>query len=294
LSTSRPFGKGISVIVPTFFRAYEIDSLLFPSIQGQILAPREVLVVDDTPDVSVEETCEKWRPRFAASGIELAYLRNPLQRSRTKARKYGGSRASGDLLAFLDSDLILDMGYFDGILRVFGNDPQAAGVQGHIVNSLDDSRIRAFRRVIKNPQGTSYAMVSWLLRYFFALTIPSTNSCRLFEYPQTLESTIACDWVNSSNMTIRRELFNSIEPEGDSYGEDVLLSLQLKRFGRLYITPHAKCSHMSSPTGRMDTASYLRQEKHFLGKILGSRGTVVYYNRRFLFGFMKKMGLIQG
>jgi len=297
LSRSVALERGISVIVPTYCRASEIDTLLFPSLLEQSLHPKEVIVVDDTPDDSVKLVCEKWSPLFAPAKVPVIYLRNQPPRSTAKAKKYGGSKASGDLLTFLDSDLILDCDYLRCILEVFLNDPQSVGVQGFIVNSAGDSRIQAFRRVIKHPEGIGYAVLSSFLRNFLALTIPSTNSCRMFEYPQTLDKTIACDWVNWSNATIIHKVFSSIEPDeglkGYSYGGDVLFSLQLRQYGRLYITPNAKCTHLYSASGRTDQASLLKQEKYFLGKVFGLRGPAVYYGRRVFFSLMGALGFMQ-
>jgi GT2 family glycosyltransferase len=99
-----------------------------------------------------------------------------------------------------------------------------------------------------------------------------------------------------SNTTIRQSVFGSIAPDeglrGYSYGEDVLLSLQLRRLGRLYITPNAKCKHLGSPSGRMDQASLLWQEKYFLGKLFGLRGSMVYYSRRLFFTLIGALGLL--
>jgi GT2 family glycosyltransferase len=283
--------------VPTYCRASEIDTLLFPSLLEQSLHPREVIVVDDTPDDSVQLVCEKWSQLFAPSKVPVIYLRNQPPRSTAKAKKYGGSKASGDLLTFLDSDLVLDRDYLRCILKVFSKDPQSVGVQGFIVNSASDSRIQDFRRVIKHPEGIRYAVLSSFLRNFLALTIPSTNSCRMFEYPQILDNTITCDWVNWSNATIRRKVFSSIEPDeglkGYSYGGDVLFSLQLRKFGSLYITPNAKCTHLYSPSGRTDQSSLLKQEKYFLRKVFGLRGSAIYYSRRIFFSCMGALGFMQ-
>lgn len=296
MSKSVALERRISVIVPTYCRASEIDSLLFPSLLKQSLHPREVIVVDDTPDDSVRLVCEKCSPLFAPSKVPLIYLRNPLQRSAAKAKKYGGSRASGDLLTFLDSDLILDPDYLRGIQEVFLKDPKAVGVQGHITNSLSNPEIQAFNRVIKRPEGAIYDVLSSILRNLLAITIPSTDSCQIFEYPRTLNHTITCDWVLGSNTTIRQDVFGSITPDeglrGYSYGEDVLLSLQLRRFGRLYITPYAKCQHLGSPSGRMDQTTLLWQEKYFLGKLFGPRGSTVYYSRRLFFALIGALGLL--
>lgn len=288
--------RRISVIVPTYFRASEMDGLLLPSLLVQSLPPNEIIVVDDTPDGSVMAVCEKWRPLFEGSNTALVYLRNPLEKSAARAKKYGGSQASSDLLTFLDSDLILERDYLKWVLRVFQDDPGAVGVQGHIVNAAETPKLHGFYRLIRKPEGTAYAILSCFLRNFIAMTVPSTDSCRLFEYPRTLHRTITCDWLIGANTTVRSDIYGSIEPDpglrGYSFGEDVLLSLKLKRLGMLYITPWAKCRHMESPSGRMDTTSLLWQERYFLGRVFGARGSLVYYNRRVLFGMLRAAGLM--
>jgi len=119
----------VSVIVPTYFRAHDLSELL-DSILRQTVKPFEVIVVDDTPNDSVKEVCDKFREIFREFGIDLIYVRNPRERSSAIARIVGAERAKGDIIMFFDSDIILMPNYIEEILKIFNEKKDAIGVQG--------------------------------------------------------------------------------------------------------------------------------------------------------------------
>lgn len=296
MKATSPPGEKISVIIPTYCRGDELESLLFPSLLKQSVSPAEVIVVDDTPDDSVSLVCEKNRSLFANSNIDLLYLRNPLRRSATLARNYGVSKASGDLFAFFDSDLKLDEKYLKNILDIFSADPETVGVQGHVINAKGNQKIQGVLKFTRNLESLPYSLMSTFLRNFAAFTMPSINSCRIFEYPLVLDRAITCDWLIGSNFVVKRTVFDLIEFDrtlkGYALGDDILFSIKLKPLGKLYITPYAQCMHFESPSGRIDKAELSWKEKYYLNRIFGTKGTAMYYNKRILFGLLKPLNLI--
>jgi glycosyltransferase involved in cell wall biosynthesis len=289
-------GKRVSVIVPTFQRSSLLDSVLFPSILRQSFPPAEIIVVDDTPDDSVKTVSEKWQSIFGNSHITMTFFRNPKQRSATLARNLGASKASGELFTFLDSDLELDGEYLRHVQEIFGTDKKAVGVQGHIVNPGDFTKVQGLMRITRDPKGALYKFLSAYLREFAGFTMPSVNSCQVFEYPFILEKTIQCNWLSGSNMTVERNAFNltQFDPNllGYGFGDDVLISSQLSRLGALYITPWSKCKHFDAPTGRTDTTN-VSKELYFFRRMFGIRGFWIYCNRRILFALLKASKILQ-
>jgi len=91
----------ISVIVPTFNRAHTLDRAL-DSALAQTLKPFEIIVVDDGSMDKTREIVENWRLR--SGGFQnLIYLKTE-NRGVSSARNTGASQATGEWLAFLDSD----------------------------------------------------------------------------------------------------------------------------------------------------------------------------------------------
>lgn len=283
---------GVSVIVPTFMRAEELDNLLFPSLDKQKVLPFETIIIDDTPNESVKTVCSKWG-YIGNPNSRLLYRKNVYGKSLTIARNYGVSEAKGDFLMFLDSDIVLDTGYIKAILDVFSKDPYAAGVQGYISNILDHPQIH---RVIQHEgklDNAYYPFVSMFLRHFAGIHMPSKNSCRLFEYPVALDRTLDCEWLSGSNFTIQREFFKFVKFDSDlrgyCLGEDALFSNKLKRCGKIYITPFARCKHLDVQSGTPSCEELKLQKKMFFLKMFGPKGLILYFNKM---AFMKLAEII--
>lgn len=92
-STDRP---SLSVVIPTYNRK-AVTCRAVDSVLSQSLAPDEVIVVDDG---STDGTGAVLEERF---GDRIIYVRQKNQ-GVSAARNTGIERASGDLIAFLDSD----------------------------------------------------------------------------------------------------------------------------------------------------------------------------------------------
>lgn len=277
----------ISAIIPTYRRAQELGSFLFPSLLGQSLRPLEIIVVDDTEDNSVMDVCREWAGRFDEAGIPLRFLRGSAPRSATRARNKGASASTGETLLFLDSDVELSPNYMDGLASLLRNYPGAVGVQGFITNWAKEPLARMFMEQYGWPGSITHSLASAMARNLLGATVPSRNSCRLFEYPVVLERPVECEWLSGSNMAIRRSAFDAKGFEGGmegySLGEDLLLSRELRRLGRLYITPDAKCVHHWSRSGDPQRTRLGYKERALLHTLFGLRGDIIYLNRRIVF-----------
>ncbi len=86
----------VSVVIPTFNRAHLIGAAL-RSVLVQTRQPDEILVIDDG---STDETEALVRREF---GERVRYIRQP-NAGAAAARNHGMRLATGDLIAFLDSD----------------------------------------------------------------------------------------------------------------------------------------------------------------------------------------------
>jgi GT2 family glycosyltransferase len=123
----------LSVIIPTYGRENDLEDCL-NSILLQAILPKEILIVDDTPDDSIERLCKRKKNQFQNEKIDLFYIRNYKERSSAMARNIGIGHAKGNIALFLDSDVILDEDYTRKMLEVYRDYPDAVGVQGYITN----------------------------------------------------------------------------------------------------------------------------------------------------------------
>jgi glycosyltransferase involved in cell wall biosynthesis len=273
-------GMKVSVIIPTYYRPKDLSEL-FESLLKQTVKPLEVIVVDDTPSNIIEEVCENFQNMFEKLSIKLAYVRNYKERSAAIARNIGASIARGEIILFLDSDIILYPDYIEKILEVFREKPEALGVQGWIDLAIETRGHIYLRKhhLINN------------LRKFFSLSHlkhSEIEKCKLFEYPARLTNVVSCEALAGSNMAFKREVFNHLKFDENlksySYMEDKLFthSVYKKYPDSLYITPYAKCIHKVSREGRTETSLFesphkRKCRKYVLMKLFGVKGLLIFF-----------------
>lgn len=98
-SDNSPSEPLVSVIVPVYNRKKEIQSLIH-NLNQQIFKDFEVIFVDDHSLVPLAELfTENHKPQFS-----FDVLRNPKNRGVSYSRNQGVKKASGQYIAFLDSD----------------------------------------------------------------------------------------------------------------------------------------------------------------------------------------------
>lgn len=259
----------VSSVIPTFYRPGDLSEL-FESFLRQTVKPMEIIVVDDTPTAEIKVVCEEWGVKFRSVDINLFYKKNLRGRSLTIARNVGVEMAQGDIILFLDSDVILYSRYIEKILEVFEKYPNALGVQGWMVNYEKSKFYYGWQTVKK----------------LFFLTYNSKNSCKFRQCPTILTNTINCEWLSGFNMALRHQVFEEFSfdenLENYSYMEDYLFSYPIfKKYPNgLFITPYAKCIHKASESGRMESErlkSHMRQSrKYVLTRLFGLRGLLLY------------------
>jgi GT2 family glycosyltransferase len=236
------FEISVSIIIPTYKRTSDLDACL-DSIIKQTNVPAEIITVDDSEDRSIEELISRRKNEFKMKGSNLLYVRRIGEKSSAKARNLGIEKAKGDIIIFLDSDVILDNDYIAELLKVYQTFPAAQGVQGLITNIKFSHLYNIFYRI-------------------FFLSFLEENACRILPstemtYPIRLNKIIETDVMSGSNMSFRRSVLKDFRFNESllsySYKEDVDLSVAIaeKYPGSLYMTPYAKLIHNVSSEGRL-------------------------------------------
>ena len=107
-----------SVLIPAYNCERTIRATL-DSVLGQTVAPGEVIVLDDGSTDETFSVVESYKP-------SVSVLRQP-NRGVASARNLLCERASGDLVAFIDSDDIWHPKYLEVQCRLFADHPDAVG-----------------------------------------------------------------------------------------------------------------------------------------------------------------------
>ena len=261
----------VSVVIPTYFRGQDLARLL-DSLLEQTVKPMEVIIIDDTPISEIRQLVKDHIIVSRRANVDLIYIENPKERSITIARNIGVKMAKGDIVLFLDSDLVLYPDFIQGLLKTYEGHPEAVGVTGWIVPTTH----------VKDIRYCSFET----LRKLFLLFHASGDSFSFFEYPISLTKTVVCQRFSGANMSYRRSLFTEFEFDenlkGYAYMEDALFSGSVyeKYPGKLLMTPDAKCTHSFSQEGRMEKSKLrylkLRNRKYVLTKLFGAKGLLMF------------------
>jgi GT2 family glycosyltransferase len=234
----------ISIIIVTYNRGEELNECL-NLILFQTTLPDEIIVVDNGDNSELGNLIKNKKEDFRKHNIPLKYIENKRENSLTVARNIGIQNAGGDIILFLDDDVVVDKDYLKEIVKVYERYPNALGVQGYIYITK--------KKTLK--------IINLISKIFF-LSYLKEDECRVLPsissiYPYPLNRIIPCEWLSGANHSYRRSILEQFKYDENlkkwSQGEDIDLSYRVfKRYhSSLYITPYAKLIHKVSPKGRM-------------------------------------------
>ncbi|HJV67470.1 MAG TPA: mycofactocin biosynthesis glycosyltransferase MftF [Geomonas sp.] len=189
----------ISIVIPVLDRAGELARCL-ESI-AKVDYPRdkvEVIVVDDGSLDESPEVARKHGAFLVSSG--------GVRRGPAAARNVGALNASGELLAFIDSDCSASTGWLSELVPLFAN-PKLAAVGGRVDGMCSSSAVDRYEAVMSS--------LSLGTRERFGSSGDDTF------------------YLPSCNLLVRRDLFLSVNGFEDSMhvGEDVDLTWRLRDAG---------------------------------------------------------------
>lgn len=188
-----------SIIVPVYNRPQEVDELL-NSLCGQSLHGFEVVIVEDGSAVPCEEVCRGYADR-----LNIRYFAKP-NSGPGLSRNYGASRAQGEYLLILDSDVILPTDYLKNIREELQREPADA------FGGPD----RANENFTPVQKAINYAMTS----FFTTGGIRGGKKKMDKFYPR------------SFNLGVRREVFEALGGFSDMrFGEDIDFSIRIFKGG---------------------------------------------------------------
>jgi GT2 family glycosyltransferase len=237
----------VSVVIPTYNRPADLRECL-RSILAQTVRVAEVLVVDNS-DAAAEETrrvVEGMDQEFSAGGIALRYVDNRHSNSLTSAKNAGIDRARGEIVSFLDDDVVVDRRYYEVMVETFRAHPDALGVEGAV---MDDRAKPPLRFVLEQ-----------LLGRIFYLGFREAARCRVLPslavtYPLT-DEVVTCEWLSGA-AAYRRRIFAEFRPDQKlrKYADNEDLDLSYRIFRKypraLLFAGRAKYHHEGSAEGRV-------------------------------------------
>jgi glycosyltransferase involved in cell wall biosynthesis len=265
----------LSVVICTKDRPQELATCL-GSIATQRLAPMEVVIVDSSA-TAPEAVVAEFRRRVGYP-VELIRAEPGLPHQ----RNVGIDAAKGDVVVFLDDDVVLEDEYLEEIARVYEADASRAigGVGGAQVpdpTPRESPAMRAFRRFfLLSCHGRGRVKLSGRAEYLLSPTQP-----------------VDVEFLSGCNMSYRREVFGAglrfdERLRGYALGEDLQFSYRVSRRWRLRLTPAARVDHRHTGGGRPESAKF--REMAVFNVFLFFRDDVVTHPLQWLAYFWSCIG----
>src|SRR3989339_6793 len=247
----------VSFIIPTLNRSQELKRLL-DSFACQSLKPDEIIIVDQGCGLYNFTTLQLY------NSLNIKY-HNVDFKSLTKARNFGVKQATGDIVGFLDDDVVLGKDYVKNILLFFDEHPQARGVQGLIT----------YFKVghVEKVGGSKfiYKLYNLFAKVFLLNNSSSRNKLLMSgrnQYAYDVKDVQACQWLSGIG-NYKREVFDefSFDENLKSYalGEDKLFSYSIfkKYSDSLFVDPQIKCEHHHADSGRPKDEEWVKMKVQY-------------------------------
>jgi glycosyltransferase involved in cell wall biosynthesis len=93
-----------SVVIPTKNRPSEVHKLLGILLK-QSVRPNEVIIADDSANLATEEVVKKYESIYSSENVELKHIWD--LGSSARARTLGGLMSRGEIIIYIDDDLIV-------------------------------------------------------------------------------------------------------------------------------------------------------------------------------------------
>jgi glucosyl-dolichyl phosphate glucuronosyltransferase len=263
--------NSISIIIPTIGRAEEMRRLLI-SFEAQTMDPLEIIIIDQG-----EGEMRLLTKEFVSLPIQVI---NVDEASLTKARNFGVEKSTGDIVGFLDDDIILEKEYIENIFYFFETNQHALGVQGIITDFEKGHTEKVGGNVMVYQCYNIFAK-------FFLLNQSSRHNKLLLsgrnQYASRPVSVQPCEWLSGIG-NYRRSVFESHHFDeylrGYAFGEDKLFSYPLfEKFGQvLFVDPTIKCTHVHAQEGRPSDKDWVRMKVRYTyylwSKVFRKRGPI--------------------
>jgi len=219
----------VSVVIATMDREEDLKRCL-ESLWRQTHLPHEVVIVDDgSLDAQVLRA-------LVPPEVEFQYHRKRPP-GLSASRNLGAKVATGDLILFLDDDVVLEPTFIEEIVKVFEEDTRGkiAGVSGVITNKRPKPRwFKLWARLFFLDRGRPGELFPW--GFFSEIGIP--------------EGVVDVDWIPGGMSCFRKGVFSELSlsdmgQRGRHGLADVEFSWRVSRDYKLKVTPYARLAHYS-------------------------------------------------
>ncbi|MBX3011958.1 MAG: glycosyltransferase family 2 protein [Caldilineaceae bacterium] len=229
----------LSIIICTKDREAVLRDTL-ATLFDQTRLPEELLLIDDG-NLPVDELVSL----VEAKGIPCHYYKKETP-GLVASRNLGVEQAKGDIILFLDDDVLLEPDYLAALMAVYEADPNGAigGVEGALSQEYAPGVLpflRFFGLDSKKP----------------GEVLPSGSG--VLTRQGDFDQPISVEWLSGCDMSYRRAVFADMRFDGRlsevgyAWADDLDFSYRVSKRWQLIATPAARLVHRKEPSGRINT-----------------------------------------
>ena len=233
-----------SIIISTKNRPHDLIKCL-DSLINQTYPILELIIID-AGDKELYDIINNFKEL-----IDIKYIR--CKTSLTAARNIGIQRSNGNVIIFLDDDVVLDNRFIYFIINVFeiyGNNVGA--VCGNIVN--DEIAGRGFSIFINNPILRRIRNSIFRLFFLYCWNDGKFQPSGMPTYPSRNKGISFIECLPGANMAFRKEVLDKIKFDEKLHGycfmEDCDISYRVLKQYKIIYSPFAELYHNFSPASR--------------------------------------------
>ena len=251
-----------SIVIPAFKRSDILERTLY-SVYNQTLMPYEVILVDNNINNLESSKLIKLLTKFSKKNFTINLIKST-KNSGAVARNIGAKYSKGDIVAFLDSDVILDPNYYYEISKYFKKFDDLVAIQG-VDKSLIESQLE-----LKNLD--FFSKIFYKIEQFFetSLLFNKNNSfvspSLAVAHPSVIEDfEINSQWISTCAGLFKRDLFEkySFPNQFITYSNNEYLFFSYSIFkgkeGKMIYTSKAKYRDIQTSSGRLKSKTLMYQ-----------------------------------
>jgi len=245
-----------SMIIPTYNRPGDLREAL-DSIQAQNKLPSEIIIVVDNGG-NYKDNYQVYKEfKDKLEGTSLKIFKNQAKKGTSTSRNIGISESNGDILIFIDDDVILNKDYVEKIVNIFLNDVEKdiGGLTGGF-NEIDlykkELQLKKYKRLFFN--------FKHIIRKCFFLPTKGNGKLKKSGFPSEYfwdNEVKPLEWMRGCNMAFRREVFKEFRFDEDLIrGQDVDFSFRVSSKYKILYVPEIKLLHKLSPSARKNKRDF--------------------------------------
>lgn len=220
----------LSVIICTLNNSEGLKCVI-ECIACQNLIPNEIIIVQGGTNKITSKTVNEWGGKLNITYIET-------QKSLVQQRNIGLELAKGDIICFLDDDVILEENYFTSIVKAYKDDikNELGGVQGTILNVPKGKKLKnIFNKLFFLEENSGNGKLK-------RSGAPSFHPCS--------QKQVEVEVFNGCLMTFKSNLIKRIKFDDyfEKYwlGDDFEASYSISKHKKLIQIPDAKLHHIGN------------------------------------------------